>query len=578
MNNEAKYRLTLEEAAAIASLNRFTSAGQQAFSKMDGYAGKFNSSMSNVATKMSGGMNGAMSKVSGGLRSMVSLVGSFGALAGFTMLTKEVATLGMNMEQTRTTYEVLMGGNKQAANGLISELQKFADITPFATDEVLQGGRALLAAKVPASELIKTMQTMGDVASLAQIPFNEFASIMGKMKTGEFAQNEDLNQLAERGVPIFDELGKMLGKNTLQVKEMASKNQISYAQVQEAMGNMSKEGGIAFGMMDKQSKTVAGRISTLTSTLANMGTGIGEAMLPALGTMVDGLQTVVGFASQNKEVISGMFTPLLQVFVPIKEGFMAMLADMGLTGDSGDVLKGVFNAVGNSLAFVADLLKPVGELLGFVFKKVGDLVGGLRQLEEHTGIFSGLLGALKAVVANFAQSAMSLLGGVVDMITPLLTFDYANVFNGAKFDTATFSKGMSQVANGMTNQLNLGDAVKQGFIDGKNGKAKDFFATDQKATAASTAAAMSTGTTKGAPTKTDKALGTKGVSSASSGGSSGASEKSAAKTITITIENLVRELSIHATNISESKEKLKNAVVEALETAVNDVSISSNTY
>ena len=116
-----KYRIILED--------KLTSDLKKALIQADA----FEDSMSGIDRK---------SKKAG-----MSLKAAFGGLAigaavGF--VAKEILQLGINMEQTRVSFETFLG-SKGAANKVIDELNEFSNVTPFTNDQVIRAGKQLLA-------------------------------------------------------------------------------------------------------------------------------------------------------------------------------------------------------------------------------------------------------------------------------------------------------------------------------------------------------------------------------------------------------------------------------------------------
>lgn len=199
---------------------------------------------------------------------------------------KAFLTLGANMEQTRVAFSTFMGDTEKA-NKLIAELNQFANITPFNNEEVIKSGRVLLAAQVPAEKMIETMKAVGDVAAGSNVPLNEMASIYAKSMNKGKIQAEELNQLAERGVPILQTFAKMYNKTTAEIMEMGSKGQLTSASLTEAFRVMTTEGGMFNNMMKKQSETVGGKWSTLVGQFQLKMLELSEKIMPGVAKALE---------------------------------------------------------------------------------------------------------------------------------------------------------------------------------------------------------------------------------------------------------------------------------------------------
>lgn len=234
--------------------------------------------------------------------------GSFAALAGLGLagygakeLVGEVVRLGAAMQQTRIAFEVMMG-SAAAADKVLGELTHFADVTPFDNAEVIQSGRLLLNAGISVEQLSAKLTELGDIAAGSQTPIEEMAAIYAKAATKGRVQAMELNQLAAKGVPILQALAKTLGRSTEEVLQLSAQGRISFALLDEALSEMAAKGGRYFGLMERQSDSLAGRWSVLEATLRNAGMAIGEEALPAMAAAVGEFQAALDQMAESGEL------------------------------------------------------------------------------------------------------------------------------------------------------------------------------------------------------------------------------------------------------------------------------------
>lgn len=178
----------------------------------------------------------------------------------------------LNMEQTEVAFGVLFG-NSETAKAVLSDLAKFAASTPFELPELVDAGRSLAAFGVGAGDITPTLRMIGDVAAGIGQPIGEIAEIYGKARVQGRLFAEDVNQLTGRGIPIIQELARQFGVNESEVRKLVESGKIGFPQVEKAFQNMTSEGGKFSGMMEKQSQTTAGMLSTLKDAV---GTSLRE--------------------------------------------------------------------------------------------------------------------------------------------------------------------------------------------------------------------------------------------------------------------------------------------------------------
>jgi len=127
---------------------------------------------------------------------------------------------------------------------------------------------------------------------------------------------ENLNQLAERGIPIFDELRKVTGDANMEFGAGA----VSVDEFNDALAGMTKEGGLAAGAMENLSKTVEGRITTLMDNLGQElartaeKTGLTKKFGRLLESATESLQGLSGVAESDVSAALGMAEEAMDSF------------------------------------------------------------------------------------------------------------------------------------------------------------------------------------------------------------------------------------------------------------------------
>lgn len=238
--------------------------------------------------------------------------GFFGALSG-----------SQKMEQLNIAFETFLG-NADDAKRVVADLRKFADLTPFEVEPVNNAGRALLAFGFSAEELIPTLTMVGDVASGTGKDFNELALIYGKARAEGLIQNDTLNQLAEAGIPIYQELAKVLGVTEGEIRKLAEKGKIGFTDLQQVFKNLTTDGGRFAGLMERQSKSLEGLFSTLTSAISGRLTSAMNNLLPAIKELTSGFISFLTIPlsetlEKERQSFNGLTVQVLNANVGSKE-------------------------------------------------------------------------------------------------------------------------------------------------------------------------------------------------------------------------------------------------------------------
>ncbi|MFA6842949.1 MAG: tape measure protein, partial [Bacilli bacterium] len=386
---------------------------------------------------------------------------SFAAIAGLSLagigvkeLVSDIIKLGAEMQQTRTSFEVMLG-SADAAGKVIAELNNFADYTPFDNAEVIKSGRLLMNAGVATEELSAKLTTLGNIAAGAQVPLTDMVAIYAKAANKGKVQAEELNQMAERGVPVMQALAKTLGRTTQEILDMGSKGQLSFALLDEALASLSSEGGKYFGLMEKQSQNLAGRWSAVAAAIRNTGIAIGEEAIPALSAALEEFSSALDEMSQSGELdqivrdtakaigeianslkditlwmikyqkeIKAIAGGALWIGVAMKSraiimslatGLQHLGAEIGVAGTAAVAASGKVGILAASLKGVGMAAGVAGTVLAtaFIGFKIGSILGELLKLDE---VFTRLI--LKKQGLTDAEIDSATGGGVVTPSMP----------------------------------------------------------------------------------------------------------------------------------------------------------------
>lgn len=378
------------------------------------------------AQRQTNGLGSSVGKIGG----LVAGAFSVYAIAGFA---KQIVTAGTSMEQTRVQFETFTGSAKKG-NEVIAQLQKFSLATPFDDDQVLAAGKSLLAFGVGTDELQSKLTAIGNISSATGKNFNELTTIYGKAKTAGTLYAEDINQLVEAGIPIIDEFAKQLGVPTSQVKKLASQGKISFDMLEKGFDSLGGASGKWGDLMEKQSKTLAGRWSSLVGFAQNLGATLGEAMLPFLGKLVDAGGEILAWIKTNKDSFGMMFDPLRRAFKPLFDSFKRIQESLGLTGDIGTTLTTVMNYVGYAIQLISPFIEMAATALGKLYESVAKVVKVFwNYLQTNKEAQSNLLtfyNVFKTVFGAIGDIAGKIFGGIATTIDGILNKDFSKIGKG----------------------------------------------------------------------------------------------------------------------------------------------------
>jgi tape measure domain-containing protein len=182
-----------------------------------------------------------------------------------------------DLEALETSFVSLTGGTEQAAM-MMKQLNDFTAETPFQIEQVAKAARQLIASGTDVGEVNNQLQFLGDIAATSGNNIDELAAIFAKVNAKGKVELESLNQLAERGVPIFEALAQATG---LPADKLGA-GRVTVEQFNDVLKSFSEEGGFAAGAMERLSETTSGRFSTALDNAKQALAVLGEKLLPSV--------------------------------------------------------------------------------------------------------------------------------------------------------------------------------------------------------------------------------------------------------------------------------------------------------
>lgn len=333
-----------------------------------------------------------------------------GIVAGIGLLGAAALDAAGDMEMLTTQFEVMLGSSEKAV-ALMEELKAFAAATPFALEDLATGTQQLLSFGVAQEDVIKTMQMLGDTAGGNAEKLSGLVLAYGKVTTKGKASLEEINMMAERGLPIFKILSEEMGVSREQLFKLISAGKVSAENITNAFRTMTSEGGMFFEGMKKQSLTFQGLVSTLKDNVKLMVASIGETLLPIAKQIIVTLTELVqGPIGELVGALVGSLGPILEIVA-------------SLIGDVVNAMLPLASILESLMPLVVTLLSVLdhaGPLLGiitFLFTELGKIIA---ILVPPLNDLLAILVEVFAILWNIAGSAiMSLLDPLLTIITDL---------------------------------------------------------------------------------------------------------------------------------------------------------------
>lgn len=341
-------------------------------------------------------------------------------------------------QQTEMAFKTMLQ-SEEKADALMKQLIRTAAVTPFGVEDVTEGAKQLLAFNVAAEDVNKTLIGLGDVAAGMGLNLKDLVMLYGTTIAKGKMDTMDLYQFLNRGIPIADEIAKVMGLDvTNAIKEV--QKQIKAGKVTsdifiQAMQSMTAEGSKFGGLMEAQSKTITGQISNIKDAIEQMFNELGKSQegvintgLGVVSTLVENWETVgkvlmtvvAAYGAYKAAVIAMIAISKAQVAWESAKAFLSLAKSITTAKDAmalfnmvsssnvlglvlGAVAAGVtmFNLFGNSAEDAATKTSKFTESANEASSKVESLVSILKTAKEGSKVYKDTIKELSNIYDNY---------------------------------------------------------------------------------------------------------------------------------------------------------------------------------
>lgn len=348
-----------------------------------------------------------------------------------------------DLEKLEASFVSLTGGTKAAAN-MMKQLTDFTAKTPFQIDAVAKSARQLIASGTDVEQVNNQLQFLGDIAATSGSSIDDIAAIFAKVQSKGKVELESLNQLAERGIPIFTALSNATGL----VPSKLGAGAVSVETFNKVLSSFNKAGGFAEGAMNRLSQTMSGKLSTAFDNLKLAAAELVKGLLPLVHKF---LETI---------------TSLAQKFMSLDEGIkIAILTLAGLLAAIGPVL----TIFGSLVSVVGFFMSPLGAVIAALAALAAAAIYVADNLEVLGQIGRMMAVSLGNAFLNIGQMLITPFELVIDGINKVLSLlgkeQFQNPFTSMKDGLEDLKGTVPEVSAEFGS---FGDAVSNAAIKAKN--------------------------------------------------------------------------------------------------------------
>lgn len=382
------------------------------------------------------------------------------AVAGVATVVSKGFSRALNIEDAQASLKGL-GYEAEQIKAVTDDVLKSVQGTAFGLDETMSIAATALAAGIPqGAELEKYLKTIADTATITKSSMSEIGPILNKVTAGGRAYTQELNQLQDRGLPVFAWLQSEMGVTAEEMRKMVSSGAISSAQL---MAVLEKNIG---GAAQASGDTVRGAWANTMAALSRLGAAGVGASLPYLKDSLNLIMPAIDSLTEKLKPLAeqfwATFGPRMVESVGKLMDWLIGLVDTLASGEGGfdnleTTISQIFDIIKNYASVLipvfAQLMTSLLEVLKVVAPIMGEFGKFLSESEDGARFLAEIIGAvliLKIVAMTAALWAM---------IAPILANPLTWIILGAVAAIALLIAGIWLIADNW-------DAIIGGIVFG----------------------------------------------------------------------------------------------------------------
>lgn len=248
---------------------------------------------------------GEVDLLSNSFQRAAGLAAGIFAVSGVQDFVRKLYSVRGEFQQLEISFKTMLGSGEQA-NELLAQLAQTAASTPFDLQGIASSAKNMLAYGFAADQVNETIVRLGNVAAGLSQPLGDIVYLYGSLRASGRVTNIDIRQFANRGIPIYEELAKVLGKSVSEINSLVSAGKVGFSDIEQAFQNMTNKGGKFYNLMQAQSESLTGQISNLQDNIDMMFNELGKASEGVLSSGVKAVSYLVENYEKIGKVIAGL--------------------------------------------------------------------------------------------------------------------------------------------------------------------------------------------------------------------------------------------------------------------------------
>ena len=422
------------------------------FDKMEKSLGPLNRKVG----KMSGQfdkVDKSVNKTGRSFNKLKGLIAGAVTVAGISAFGKAVLGAAGNAQDLKVALETVTGSADEADKAF-AQIREFTEKTPFQVDNVAESFIKLQNAGLEPMGLLETLGNAASASSDKVGALTAATNLYSRTVQGGLGL-EELDQLNDRGIPVYDILFEKLGKTREEMSKFGKTAEGAAAARAALTEGFDERFG---GGMERASQTLNGKFSTLRDTIDGLLIKVGEGGLT--DAVSNATTKFTDFIKQNEDLALALGEKLGQAVTFVADGIVMLFENAHKAQPIFDLLGVIFR----------DIVAPAAVLIFDALVKISEILKPMIEatLPVAKSIFEGLGNVMTEVVVPAFNTVIDTITGVIDKIKSMISFITDGIAKVKEFGSGVKSKvgaGFEAAGDSINGWVEGGKKNIYGFYD-----------------------------------------------------------------------------------------------------------------
>lgn len=303
----------------------------------------------------------------------VSLKLMMGTMSKMKDLTTFIIKAGDDWNKQQLTLGARLGGNTVLAGAYLNQLTKYAQVTPYNTEQMAQFSNQLLATGVAASKVVPNIKLLGNLAAGDAYRFQLLAKALGDVEAAGRLLGPEVKQFTNANINIRKAIADMyFDGNIMKMLEAMQDGAISADMVRKALEGWADATNASEMMKAINEGTISGQWASLNEEIKEQARLLGEDVAPEIAKLIGQFRKLFESVQNIKVLLD-------------KDG---LIASMQLLFEKASKIALVFGNVGRSVYQTGHIISAIidklrGKSAGEAFDEVQARLEAEREIAEE---------------------------------------------------------------------------------------------------------------------------------------------------------------------------------------------------